>query len=280
MRFVHFLEYDISEGLVRFWKRYLWVIVLVFLTCLLFDRETALYLEMYGESWSPLGYGLKEFFGQRPYHFTPNDPQRFEIPFSWLLQYVLLAYCMGNYVAEDMRGFGMHMMTKSKSRGLWWISKSVCCICINLFYFLLLYGMTAAYTWFVTGNMQMKGQEMALSLYFGDAVAYTSVKELLQMTVLLPVLTGIVQSFIQMLLSLYVSSAVGMGVITFLLVVSSYYGNRYLIHGYAMVCRYFRDDIHPEDVVLTTQFGLVYLTVWIAGLVITGYVLVRKRDIL
>ena len=47
MRLLHFLEYDISEGLIRFWRRYLWLIVLVFITCLLLDRASGDYLGMY-----------------------------------------------------------------------------------------------------------------------------------------------------------------------------------------------------------------------------------------
>ena len=65
MRLLHFLEYDISEGLIRFWRRYLWLIVLVFITCLLLDRASGDYLGMYGESWSPLGYIVLEIMWKR-----------------------------------------------------------------------------------------------------------------------------------------------------------------------------------------------------------------------
>ena len=82
MRLLHFLEYDISEGLIRFWRRYLWLIVLVFITCLLLDRASGDYLGMYGESWSPLGYMVNEFWGQRPFHFNQNTPDQFRLPLA------------------------------------------------------------------------------------------------------------------------------------------------------------------------------------------------------
>lgn len=94
-------------------------------------------------------------------------------------------------------------------------------------YFLLLYGMTYGYAWISTGNMSMSGQQIALSLYYGEEVANTSMPELIRMTVLLPVLAGIVQSMMQLLLSLYMNSAAVMSVITFILVLASYYGNRF-----------------------------------------------------
>ena len=84
MRLLHFLEYDISEGLIRFWRRYLWLIVLVFITCLLLDRASGDYLGMYGESWSPLGYIVNAFWGQRPFHFNQNTPDQFRLPLAWI----------------------------------------------------------------------------------------------------------------------------------------------------------------------------------------------------
>ena len=280
MRLLHFLEYDISEGLIRFWRRYLWLIVLVFITCLLLDRASGDYLGMYGESWSPLGYIVNAFWGQRPFHFNQNTPDQFRLPLAWILQYILLAYCIGNYVEEDMHGFGMQLMLKSRSRVLWWSSKCICCVCINLFYFLLLYGMTYGYAWISTGNMSMSGQQIALSLYYGEEVANTSMPELIRMTVLLPVLAGIVQSMMQLLLSLYMNSAAVMSVITFILVLASYYGNRFLVHGYAMACRYYSDRLYPQDEVLTTAFGIPYLICLIVGLVGCGYGIIRKRNII
>ena len=128
--------------------------------------------------------------------------------------------------------------------------------------------------------MSISGQKIALSLYYGEEVADTPVPELICMAVLLPVLAGIVQSMIQLLLSLYMNSAAVMSVITFILVLSAYYGNRFLVHGYAMVCRYYSDSLYPQDVVLTTAFGIPYLTCLIAGLAGCGYGIMRKRNII
>ena len=124
---------------------------------------------------------------ERAYYLSGRLPDQFRLPLAWILQYILLAYCIGNYVEEDMHGFGMQLMLKSRSRVLWWSSKCICCVCINLFYFLLLYGMTYGYAWISTGNMSMSGQQIALSLYYGEEVANTSMPELIRMTVLLPV---------------------------------------------------------------------------------------------
>lgn len=81
MRLLHFLEYDISEGLIRFWRRYLWLIVLVFITCLLLDRASGDYLGMYGESWSPLGYIVNAFWGRD--HFILTRIHRISSDFHW-----------------------------------------------------------------------------------------------------------------------------------------------------------------------------------------------------
>ena len=92
--------------------------------------------------------------------------------------------------------------------------------------------------------------------------------------------TWIVQSMLQLLLSLYMNSAAVMSVITFILVLASYYGNRFLVHGYAMACRYYSDSLYPQDEVLTTAFGIPYLVCLIVGLVGCGYGIIRKRNII
>ena len=84
----------------------------------------------------------------------------------------------------------------------------------------------------------------------------------------------------QLLLSLYMNSAAVMSVITFILVLASYYGNRFLVHGYAMACRYYSDSLYPQDEVLTTAFGIPYLICLIVGLVGCGYGIIRKRNII
>ena len=80
-------------------------------------------------------------------------------------------------------------------------------------------------------------------------------------------------------ISVYDSAAV-MSVITFILVLASYYGNRFLVHGYAMACRYYSDSLYPQDEVLTTAFGIPYLICLIVGLVGCGYGIIRKRNII
>lgn len=280
MRVLCFLEYDISEGLVRFWKRYLWLVVLTFIVCLLFDRESAYFQQIYHENWSPLGYGINAFFGQSPFHFDLQTSEDFQLPFAWILQFVLLSYCVGNYVAEDIHGFGMQMMFRSGSRILWWCSKCSCCILINVFYFSILYGVIYAYTWIKTGNVAISGQAMLPTVYYGDELAQVPLREKLFMVVLLPLLVGIVQSLAQIILLIYMNSATVMSIITFILVLSAYYGDKLLVHGYAMVCRYIPDAIHPEDGVLTSGFGIPYLLGWTVALILGGYVLIRKRNII
>lgn len=54
----------------------------------------------------------------------------------------------------------------------------------------------------------------------------------------LPLMVGIIQSLLQMILTVQYSSSAGMVVVFMMLVVSSYYGSRYLPHGYAMITRF------------------------------------------
>ena len=108
----------------------------------------------------------------------------------------------------------------------------------------------------------------------------TPVAQLLCMTLLLPVLVGIVQSLFQIILSIQIGSIPSLVVTSGILVVSTYYSNCFLVHGYAMVTRYYTDDMYPDYVPLDRQFALVYLAVCMLFLIGAGYKVIRKKDIL
>lgn len=280
MKWLRFLNYDIEEGLFRFWKRYLLVILLGVIVCAIFQNSMDYFIKLYQEGFSPLEYGMNAFWGRYPYHYDPDVLDSFQVPFSWIMEYLLLAYCIGSYVAEDMQGLGIQLMTKSGQRFIWWMSKCIWCIVVNLVYFGLIWGVNMAFSWIMIGDVHIVKHEMLLEACYGREVVQTPVAQLLCMTLLLPVLVGIVQSLFQIILSIQIGSIPSMVVTSGILVVSTYYSNRFLVHGYAMVTRYYTDDMYPDYVPLDRQFALVYLAVCMLFLIGAGYKVIRKKDIL
>lgn len=196
------------------------------IACGMVDQAGEYFQQWYGQNLSIWEYGLNLFQGQSPFVFTKGSNNSFEVPMTWFMLYLCLMFCVGDYIRQDMHGFGMYMMVKSRKRSIWWCSKCAWCICVNL--------------------------------------------------LVLPLMVGIIQSLLQMILTVQYSSSAGMVVVFMMLVVSSYYGSRYLPHGYAMITRFFSSD--GADA-LSVRFGLLYLTIWIIALWVIGYIIVRKKDV-
>ena len=280
MKLLRFVNYDINEGLVRFWKRYLAAILLGIVICARLVAAMSYWVDNYGLEVSLLEYGLWHFKGRNPYHFDLSVAQSFQVPMEWLLQYILLAYCIGSYIRDDMVGFGSLMMLKSGQRLRWWSAKVIWCILVNVCFFALQWCVNTAYAWILTGNVSLEKNMGLLMVNYGNELATTDRSELLLLVFLMPFLVGVVQSVLQMVLTICFGGIPAMVGLTGLLVISSYYGGRFLVHGYAMVVRYYTDSLAKDAAILDIRFGIPYLLIIFAVLVVAGYLLLRKKDIL
>lgn len=281
MKLIRFLNYDINEGLFRYWKRFLSMILLGIVFCAIFNKKWEFLIALYGEESTLLGYGIEQFWGRLPF---PQEAFQagisFELPFAWLLLYLLLAYCIGSYVRDDMEGMGAYLMVKSRQRSIWWISKVLWCVLVNVVYFGLLWCVNIGYAWIAVGDVRFEKQEMLLMMQYGSQVAYTETETFLLMTVLLPFMVGVVQSLLQMIGTICFGGIPAMIGTAGILVLSCYYGGKFLPHGYAMVTRYYPDISQPDMLTLQADFGIAYLAVWILALVVIGYLILRKKNIL
>lgn len=75
-------------------------------------------------------------------------------------------------------------------------------------------------------------------MIYGTDFIGVGASDMLVNLLVLPLMVGIIQSLLQMILTVQYSSSAGMVVVFMMLVVSSYYGSRYLPHGYAMITRF------------------------------------------
>lgn len=279
MKIVKFIKYDISEGIFRYWKRYLLVILIVAIACVTFNREVENYLAVYDGGWSPLEYGINEFWGKYPFVYNSGNDDAFTLPFEWVMIYLTLAFCIGSYISDDMHGFGIQMMIKSRQRYRWWSSKCFWSICVNGIYFGLLWLVNCAFSWILKGNIFFEKNEMLLGINYGEKLAWTSIGDLIVMTLVMPCLVGVVQSLFQMLGTICLGSIPTIALISGILVISSYYSNRFLWHGYAMVSRYYDDQSYLNYVALDYHFGIPYCVITLVLIMVIGYFVIQKKNI-
>lgn len=274
-----FIKHDLKEGLIRYRARYILLILVCVITCIILDRSSEYFIKLYGQNWSLLEFGINNFYGRMPFHYSADSGDTFAVPFGWILQYLVLSYCIGDYIRRDMHGFGMYMIVQSKKRSYWWISKCIWCCVVNIVYFALIWCVNISYVWIAYGEVNLEKHALLLESCYGTIFGNVSVARLLIMTALLPMLAGIVQSLFQITISIIYEGTVSMAAVTAALVIACYYGNPFLPHGYAMVVRYFPDNINPAFSPNQIGFGIVYLCGLSVLLAIIGYLVVRKKDI-
>ena len=97
--------------------------------------------------------------------------------------------------------------------------------------------------------------------------------------VIMPILAGIVQSMLQILISLFCGDIFAIIVVGFVNVFSVYYSHPLLPAGYSMLCRYTNTHMESKFMPLNYKFGFVYLIILMAGLSLIGYLVIRRKDI-
>lgn len=277
MKIVKFIKYDLSEGVFRYWKRYLLAVAVSVMACIALNRGMEDYLRLYDGGWSPLEYGIHEFWGRAPFVYDSGGGDGFTLPFEWVMIYLVLAFCIGSYISDDMHGFGILMMVKSRHRYLWWWSKCIWSTFVNGIYFGMLWLVNCGFAWVLKGDIRFEKNELLLGVNYGESLAWTPLGDLLILTLVMPFLVGLVQSLFQMVLTVCIGSVPTIAMISGILVITSYYSNRFLWHGYAMVVRYYDDLSYTA---LDYHFGILYCGMTALFIIVIGYFLIQKKNIL
>lgn len=59
--------------------------------------------------------------------YIPNPAEPFQFPARWMIWLISLLFFMSSYAYKDMQTFGIQILTRSGSRRLWWLSKTLWC---------------------------------------------------------------------------------------------------------------------------------------------------------
>ena len=59
--------------------------------------------------------------------YIPNPAEPFQFPARWMIWLISLLFFMSSYAYKDMQTFGIQIITRSGSRRLWWLSKTLWC---------------------------------------------------------------------------------------------------------------------------------------------------------
>lgn len=200
----------------------------------------------------------------------------FDLPTAWIILFLWLLFTTLYYPYQDLMGHGKHMLVLSKSKSLWWLSKSLWAISSVLTFF-----MTAALA--IVSVSFFSGAKMNLNVS-----AYMSVDFIGQLDTLIAppwniidliapiVLGGIALCMMQQVLSLLVKPLYSYIIMCVYIFFCSYFKNVFLIGNYTMAAR---SAIFVTDGFFWQQ-GVV-ICLWVISLcVLAGAIIFNRIDII
>lgn len=281
MKLFRFIKYDFDEGIAKYWKRYLMVIL--FAVFFFFSTSHAFSFgeKLVNEHTSFIEYGLSMFWGKDPYVFSPASPISFDPDYLWIFLFMLLMFVISSYVVDSMREFGIMLIMKSGGRIRWWFSKCIWCVCVNLLFFGLVWLTIISCIWLKDGEIHMKSRYLLDMNY--PFLSQEPFGRVCILTMVMPLLTGITCSLLMLVISLFAGSVGAIPVLLLLIIFGQYYATGINPYEYGMIIRYYEmkyDSSVPPHHILNLSHGIIYLCVLCVVLVVIGYFVIKKKNLI
>ena len=181
---------------------------------------------------------LTQTGGMLPIMFTSLE-EGFVFPIKWLVPHILVLYYTLNYVNNDLTHYGIQVLTRTRSKRIWWISKCVWNILTVVFCFAV--GILSIY--FLSA---ITGKNLSFSL--NPNVFFRIEKEMLPSQsaanleyfcalCIVPCAVCVTVSLMQMSLALYIRPTFAYIAACVYYIAGAYYAHPLLISNYAMAVR-------------------------------------------
>lgn len=256
MIFFKLLRYDLKNGLLHFWKRYVLAFLLFLMACgdflIRWDMMCYPHPEIRKVLPSLGDYLAYSTIGIPP--FEPASQTPFIFPALWILFYTLICCFQVSYPFQDLIGFGKHLLISSGKRSLWWLSKCVWCVCSVGIYFLIYYLAALLFTLCSGGHFTLELNKYIDQILTIPAPAGQT-REIMAVLFTMPFLTTISFSILQMTLSLFMKPFFSFGIVITCFFISTYYMHPFIFGNYAMLLR----SMTWSEVGLSPFFGMIFL---------------------
>ena len=228
------LKYDNINGILHHWKMVIPVIVLTTFIC---GKFLSVYYCQAQEFLSlpvpSTGDFIVDMFKGMEKYEPHIKTKPFEIPAFYLFFNLYISYVIARYPLNDLRGMGMNVLVNSRNRSSWIVSKFVWCAEMVL----LLYAVTFAIA--ITCSALSGQVSMHLNTEINISVSNLQLTQdqFFLNVILLPIITSICISYVQLTISFRVSLLAGSIVTIVLICLSAYYSNTFLVGNYLMLLR-------------------------------------------
>ncbi|MBQ7248085.1 MAG: hypothetical protein IJS22_08355 [Lachnospiraceae bacterium] len=216
--------------------------------------------------------GMKEFSLISDKHFL--------FPVLWMVICLLIAYYTLYYPLRDLLECGQNILTSSKSRSLWWLSK-LTWVFLSVFVLFVMIYLEIIILCIVSGTPLDLSLSRSVNVFFnmhGPDLLFPN--ELIAETFLLPWLVMAACCTVQLTMSLYIRPIYSFTIMIAILLASTYYKSPFLIGNYAMPVRSSRmavGNIHVRTGIILSV-SLIILSAFIGILKFRRYDIIRREN--
>ena len=267
------LWHDIYSGIVKNWGKILLGIIIFAMAgmaAVVMGRNFG----VRNLTWSEIVSYV--FAGVLPYQESREKGMAFQIPLVWLILQIYMAYIISVYPMHDLKTYGVNMLLKVKNRGKWWTGKVIWAVLVNIVIYAAGYVVMfiiAAINGGMGNGILTVRQKMTDMVTDVDITGLSMGQEIVVLIVL-PLLTSIVLSVLQLAIIISFSEAVAYGFVLFMCVAGAYYGLPVLFTGFSM-CR------RTIEYVLMGNLSMVFviLAAVVALSYAAGRIVMNRKDI-
>lgn len=241
------LKQDFINGTVLKWKEHLITAAISIFFCFTLQHRALFYPKS-------MDFLMYIFRGMSPFDGSYIELQD-KVP-QWLMINMLLSYMVGYYPLKDLHGLGSALIIQCRRRWVWWFSKCIWIITRVLFYYIICYMVILIFSIFNGG--------ISIS------------KDILIAAMVLPVLTSISLSLIQLYLSLWVGMVYANLIVFILLILTPFINTRFLITNYLMTLR---TSVVMGAEGLSPYLGIIFSIILSTLAIVCGSLKFNKYDI-
>lgn len=208
--------------------------------------------------------------------YNPQAKEAFDLTDSYLVWNFLLAFIIGDYPVRELKTTGKNWLVRSGSRTAWWIGKCVWSVIIVFLFYICIHAGTALATFANNASWELNLNREVFSRTFKLVFDGGIINELICKALLLPVLSSLAVSQLQMLLMLMFGAVAGYAGVVVTAGVSAFYMTGLLPGNGMMVWRY--KGVLPDGIGILIPMLADIITVILC--VTVGYKVFKKYDIL
>ena len=273
MRLYRLIRYDIKNGICS--RLYLYVPAAIL--CSVFTIGFYMSVQnrnLENEKLTIVNILLYFFEGKEP--FSPELGNAFVFPVVWLFIFLYSAFLTLNYPYSNLTGYGVQVITRTKSRKLWWLSKCFWVFLTTFLYFAVWYLVSLVLSLILHIDLSIQYSERICAELLDMKLQSVQAGSVWISLVILPVMTSVAVNLLQLCLGLFFDRIYCFLVSAVILFASTYFQTPLLIGNFAMVKR---SVMYQENGMDFTQ-GIIACAALIILSIGAGFWRIRKYDIL